>query len=162
MHRSTVLPRRSLPRRGLLCMLALLAPAVLLAAPPEAIEVRIETGSQQGALRFVPDTLHFERGKYYALTIHNPSPTAHYFTSDGFATRVFTRKVEVLGPGGKTLVEVHGDIRDMEVLPGQTAVWYFYPMTNGKHLKLYCHKEGHEAAGMVGEIEISGPPPFSQ
>ena len=35
------------------------------------------------------------------------------------------------------------------------------PLTKGKGIRLYCHKEGHTEAGMVGEIEIFGPPPFS-
>jgi uncharacterized cupredoxin-like copper-binding protein len=49
----------------------------------------------------------------------------------------------------------------MELTPGVTVSWYFYPMTIGKDLPLYCHNEGHEEAGMVGKMTISGPPPFS-
>lgn len=159
-------PPRALTRRivaslGLFALLPLLLASPSFGGPPKAVEVRVETGSKQGQLRFFPNHLKFERGKYYQLLIHNPSPEAHYFTSEGFATRIFTRKVEVIDAGGKTLVEIHGDIQDVELLPGQTAAWYFYPMTNGKNLKLYCHKEGHEEAGMVGQIEIAGPPPFT-
>ena len=150
-------------RVGLLFLgtLAVLWPPGPAAAQPESIEVRVETGSEDGHLRFVPDTFRFQRGKYYKLVIHNPSSMAHYFTSDGLATRVFTRKVEFIDDSGKTVAEVHGDIRDMELLPGATLVWYFYPMTKGKGIRLYCHKEGHTEAGMVGEIEIFGPPPFT-
>lgn len=142
-------------------ILAALWPVGSAVAQPEAIEVRVETGSADGHLRFVPDTFRFERGKYYKLVIHNPSPMAHYFTSDGLATRVFTRKVEFMDGSGKTVAEVHGDIRDMELLPGTTLAWFFYPMTKGEGIRIYCHKEGHTEAGMVGEIEIFGPPPFS-
>ena len=105
-------------------------------AQPEAIEVRVETGSQDGHLRFVPDKFRFERGKYYKRVIHNPSSMAHYFTSDGLATRVFTRKVEFVDASGSTVAEVHGDIRDMELLPGATLAWFFYPMTKGKGIRL--------------------------
>jgi uncharacterized cupredoxin-like copper-binding protein len=129
---------------------------------PEAIEVRIETGTKDGELKFVPDNLSFERGKYYKLVIHNPSNEDHYFTSDGLATHIFTRKVEVAGKDHKTIAEVHGAVNDIELKPGATVEWYFYPMTNGKNLKLYCHKEGHEAKGMSGQIEISGPAPFTK
>ena len=142
-------------------ILAIVWPAGPVAAQPESIEVRVETGSPDGHLRFVPDTFRFQRGKYYKLVIHNPSSMAHYFTSDGLATRVFTRKVEFMDASGNTVAEVHGDIRDMELLPGATLAWFFYPMTKGKGIPLYCHKEGHAEAGMVGEIEIFGPPPFS-
>ena len=128
--------------------------------PPEAITVKIETGTASGELKFVPDKLRFERGKYYKLVIHNPSKLDHYFSSDGMGTHVFTRKVEVMNNAGETLAEIHGDVYDMELKSGSTVAWYFYPMTNGK-LRLYCHKEDHEQKGMVGEFEIFGPPPFT-
>lgn len=128
---------------------------------PEAIEVKIETGTKDGKLVFVPDKLSFERGKYYKLVIHNPSKSEHYFTSDAFSTHIFTRKVEVADASGKTIAEIHGAVNDMELKPGATVEWFFYPMTRGNQLKLYCHKEDHEGQGMVGTIDIVGPPPFS-
>ena len=128
--------------------------------PPEAIAVKVTTGNEAGELKFIPDRLRFERGKYYKLIINNPSNSDHYFASEGLGTHVYTRKVEVAGADGKTLAEIHGDVYDMEIKSGTTVEWYFYPMTNGK-LKLYCHKEDHEQHGMVGEIEIFGPPPFT-
>ena len=130
------------------------------AGPPEAITVKVETGTGSGELKFVPDKLRFERGKYYKLVIHNPSKLDHYFHSEGMGTNIYTRKVEVTNNDGETIVEIHGDVYDMELKAGSTVAWYFYPMTNGK-LRLYCHKEGHEQQGMVGEIEIFGPPPFT-
>lgn len=128
--------------------------------PPEAIAVKVDAGNEAGDLRFFPDKLRFERGKYYKLVIHNPSDSDHYFTSEGLGTHVFTRKVEVADAGGKTITEVHGAVHDIELKSGATVEWYFYPMTNGK-LRLYCHKDDHEQHGMVGEIEIFGPPPFT-
>ena len=128
---------------------------------PKAIEVKIETGTKDGQFIFVPNKLSFERGKYYKLVIHNPSQNEHYFTSDAFSTHIFTRKVEVADASGKTIAEIHGAVNDMELKPGATVEWFFYPMTKGEHLKLFCHKEDHEAKGMVGEIDIVGPPPFS-
>lgn len=129
---------------------------------PEAIEVKVDTGTSDGQFRFVPDKLSFERGKYYKLVIHNPSNDEHYFTSEGLATHVFTRKVEVSGSDHKTIAEIHGAVNDIEIKPGATVEWYFYPMTNGTDMKLYCHKEGHEEKGMVGQIEIFGAPPFTK
>lgn len=127
---------------------------------PEAITVKVETGTASGELKFVPAKLRFERGKYYRLLIHNPSKMDHYFSSDAMGTHVYTRKVEVLNNAGETLAEIHGDVYDMEIKSGSTVAWYFYPMTKG-NLRLVCHKEDHEQKGMVGEIEIFGPPPFS-
>ena len=127
---------------------------------PTPVEVKVELGTKGNALRFVPDHLRFERGVYYRLAIHNPSPQAHYFTAEALATHAFTRKLEVMSASGETLVEIHGAIHDLELLPGATIAWYFYPMTNGEDLPLYCHKEGHREGGMVGSITITGPPPF--
>jgi len=132
------------------------------ASVPEAIEVRVSVGTADGQYRITPAELSFERGKYYKLLIHNPSKEDHYFTSDAFATHVFTRKVEVLDVSGNTVAEVHGAVNDLELKPGATVAWYFYPMTKGEKLRLYCHKEGHEAGGMTGSISITGPLRFAQ
>ena len=127
---------------------------------PVPVEVKVEVGTKANAWRFVPDHLSFERGVYYRLVLHNPSPQAHYFRAEALATHTFTRKLEVVNAEGETLAEIHGSIHDLELLPGTTVVWYFYPMTNGEALPLYCHKEGHREGGMVGGISISGAPPF--
>ena len=129
---------------------------------PRAIEVKVSLGTADEEMKFVPDTLSFERGKYYKLVLHNPSSDDHYFTSDAFTTRIFTRKVEVADASGKTVTEIHGAVNDIELKPGATIEWFFYPMTKGSNLKLYCHKDGHEQQGMVGTINISGPPPFTK
>jgi uncharacterized cupredoxin-like copper-binding protein len=144
------------------CLIALSLPAAVNAAgPPPAIEVRVETGTAEGQRQFVPDELHFERGKYYKLAIHNPSPHAHYFSSEGLGARVYTVKIEVANPGGEMLAEVHGDVHAIELAPGATVAWYFYPMMRGKDLRLYSEKDEDLEAGMAGTIEISGPPPFT-
>lgn len=123
---------------------------------PKATEVSISVGTIDGQLKFIPDELTFERGTYYKLVIHNPSKDEHYFSSDAFATHIFSRKVEVMNANGKTLAEIHGAVNDIELKPGTTVEWFFYPMTNGNGLKLYCHKKGHEEAGMAAKINITG------
>ena len=123
---------------------------------PKATEVNISVSTADGQMKFIPESLTFERGTYYKLVITNPSSEDHYFTSDAFATHIFTRKVEVMDKEGKTIAEVHGAINDMELKPGASVEWFFFPMTKGKNLKLFCHKEGHEAQGMVGSINIVG------
>ncbi|MGH8244895.1 MAG: biphenyl 2,3-dioxygenase [Gammaproteobacteria bacterium] len=144
----------------------ILCPALCLPAEPatvpEGIEVRVSVGTEDGKYMIAPNKLTFERGKYYKLVIHNPSSEDHYFTSDAFATHIFTRKVEVLDGNGKTIAEVHGAVNDLELKPGATVAWSFYPMTRGEKLHVFCHKEGHEAKGMTGSINIIGPPPFSK
>ena len=123
---------------------------------PKAIEVNISVGTADGQMKFTPESLTFERGTYYKLVITNPSSDEHYFTSDAFATHIFTRKVEVMDKEGKTIAEIHGAINDLELKPGARVEWFFFPMTKGNDLKLFCHKKGHEAQGMVGSINIIG------
>jgi len=123
---------------------------------PKATEVIISVGTEDGQMKFVPDTLTFNRGTYYKLVITNPGPDEHYFTSDAFATHIFTRKVEVMDKEGKTIAEIHGAINDMELKPGARVEWFFFPMTKGENLKLFCHKKGHEEQGMIGSINIVG------
>mgnify|MGYP000070508763 CR=1 FL=1 len=140
-------------------LLAALLPLTALAEKahgPKAVEVEVSVGTADGQMVFVPDKLTFERGNYYKLVISNPSSVDHYFTSDAFATHVYTRKMEVMDKSGKTLVEVHGAIHDLELKPGTQVEWFFFPMTKGNNLKLFCHKKGHEAQGMVGSINIVG------
>lgn len=123
---------------------------------PKAIEVKVSLGTKDGQMKFVPNKLHFKRGNYYKLVITNPSKSDHYFTSDALSTHVFTRKVEVMDKNGNTMAEILGSVHDMELKPGVSVAWYFFPMTKGKNLKLYCHKRDHEAHGMVGTIDITG------
>ena len=123
---------------------------------PSAKEISVSTGTADGKMIFVPDELTFERGTYYKLVIHNPSKDEHYFTSDSFATHIFTRKVEVMDKTGKTIAEIHGQVSDIELKPGASVEWFFFPMTKGRDLKLYCHKKGHEEEGMRGKINIIG------
>ncbi len=126
------------------------------------ITVRLDLG-KDGVKdhKFYPDKLTFETGKLYRLVIHNPSDSKHYFTSLGFASKVFTRKVQVmddLGAGAKTIGEIKGAVREVEVYPGGTTEWWFVPVATGT-AKMGCgikEKDGetHNEKGMEGTITI--------
>lgn len=120
----------------------------------EPLEVKIQLGDKQNARRFVPDKLEFETGKLYKLVLHNASSEKHYFSSEALSRSLFTRKVQILDPDGKTIAEVKGNIREIEVYPGGTAEWWFVPVKSGKISDLKCSIEGHAEAGMVGTITI--------
>ena len=111
------------------------------------IVVTVILGSEKNDLSFSPDKLTFETGKLYRLILKNSSPQKHYFTSPGFAASVWTRKVQ------DSSMEVKGAIREIELLPGKSAEWFFVPVKTGT-FGLYCHISGHKEAGMVGIIEI--------
>jgi len=125
-------------------------------------EVRLDLG-QDGVKehRFFPDKLTFETGKLYKLVLHNASDSKHYFTSPGFVSKVFTRKVQVmddLGPGAKQIGEIKGAISEVEIYPGGTAEWWFVPVATGTS-EFYCHikeKDGktHQDKGMKGTVTI--------
>ena len=138
--------------------LNLLFPAHLYAAgdmtdqPP--VEINISLGNAENKLRFYPSTLEFETGKLYKLVIKNPSSQKHYFTAEGLARSVFTRKVQIVGNTNVTSAEVKGHINEIEVYPGGTAEWWFVPVKTLNASTLHCSITGHTEAGMTGSITI--------
>ncbi|MHB8881400.1 MAG: cupredoxin domain-containing protein [Thermodesulfovibrionales bacterium] len=118
------------------------------------IEVRIQLGNKENSLRFFPDTIELETGRLYKVVLHNPSSLPHYFSSEGLSRAVFTRKVQVLGPDGKTIAEVKGAILEIEIFPGGTAEWWFVPVKTVTLNDLKCTVKGHSEGGMVGTITI--------
>ena len=120
----------------------------------EPFEIKVALGNDKDALRFFPETISLETGKLYRLILSNPSPQKHYFSSDGMAQAVFTRKVQVNGTNGKAIAEVKGQVREIEVYPGGTTEWWFVPVKAGKFNDLKCTIPGHTEMGMVGSITI--------
>ena len=118
------------------------------------IEVKVRLGSKENVLRYSPDRIELETGKLYKLILHNPSAMPHYFSSEGLARAVFTRKAQILGPDGKTIAEVKGSIAEIEVYPGGTAEWWFVPVKAVTLNDLKCTVKGHTEGGMVGTIII--------
>ena len=143
----------------------LIAPAALAGgnlAKQQPIEVRLDLGKDGvDKHRYYPEKLTFETGKLYKLVIHNPSNSKHYFTSLGLAANVYTRKVQVmddLGEGAKTIGEIKGAIREVEVYPGGTTEWFFVPVATGT-MDMSCgikdkDDKTHAEKGMHGTITI--------
>jgi uncharacterized cupredoxin-like copper-binding protein len=128
----------------------------------QPIEVVVELGRPDGRHAFEPNQLRFETGRLYRLVLRNVSRDPHYFTSDEFAARVFTRKVQVTQTrDGRevTIAEFKGAIREIEVYPGHSAEWWFVPIATGRITDLRCgivaaDGRTHAEHGMVGEIVI--------
>ena len=128
----------------------------------EPVEVVVELGSADGGHGFHPRALRFETGRLYKLVLRNPSRHPHYFTSEGLAASVWTRKVQVVQQrDGRptTLAEFKGAIREVEVYPGHAAEWWFVPVQTGRFTDLRCGiaaagGKTHAEHGMVGEIVI--------
>ena len=139
-------------------LFSLCLPATLYAAgdmtAQQPVEVTVSLGDAKNKLRFYPSKLQFETGKLYKLIIKNPSKQKHYFTAEGFARSVFTRKVQVVNSGNNTLAEVKGQINEIEVYPGGIAEWWFVPVKTLKSSKFHCAIKGHTEAGMTGSINI--------
>ncbi len=118
------------------------------------VAIKMELGSESGEMRFHPDSLELETGKLYLLNLENPSDKKHYFSSDGFARAVFTRKVQINRPDGSAVAEIKGSIREIEVYPGGSAQWWFVPVKAGTFADLKCTIRGHAKKGMRGVIQI--------
>ena len=119
----------------------------------QAVEMTISLSDVENKLRFYPSVLQFETGKLYKLNIKNPSKKKHYFSAAGLARSVFTRKVEIVN-NNKTLVEVKGQISEIEVYPGGTAEWWFVPVKTLNKSPFHCSIKGHAESGMIGTISI--------
>ena len=118
------------------------------------VEVRMQLGDEKGVRRFFPERIELETGKLYRLILSNPSQEKHYFSSDGFAQAVFTRKVQVYGSDGNPVAEIKGHIREIEVLPKASTEWWLVPIKTGQFGDLKCTEQGHTESGMVGQIVI--------
>lgn len=120
----------------------------------EPVEIKVRLGNENDALRFFPEAISLETGRLYRLTLSNPSPQKHYFSSEGLSQAVFTRKVQVNGADGKAIAEVKGQIREIEVYPKATTEWWFVPLKTGNFGDVKCTIPGHSEAGMVGSVRI--------
>jgi plastocyanin len=93
-------------------------------------------GGQQLALQADPSQLKFDKSTLTAkagkvtITMTNPSPLQHDVAIKGGADA----KGEVVGQGGKSTVTV-------DLKPGKYT--------------FYCSVDGHESAGMTGELDVS-------
>lgn len=120
----------------------------------QPIDISIELGNKKDELKFFPNSLSFETGKLYRLTIINPSPQKHYFSSEKLSRSIYTRKVQINKTDGSAMVEVKGNIREIEVYPGSSAEWWFVAVKAGQINHLKCTIKGHAEAGMIGNITI--------
>lgn len=129
----------------------------------QPIEVVVRLGTPGGEHRFEPSQLSFRTGLLYRLILLNVSRDPHYFTSEGLAASVWTRKAQVMGPGANgqltVLAEIKGAIREIEVYPGQRAEWWFVPIQAGRFRDLRCDiraadGRSHADHGMHGEVVI--------
>ena len=130
------------------------APAAGDLTSQDPVDLRVQLGNERDALQFFPAQLTFETGKLYRLTLTNPSPQKHYFSSEGLAQAVFTRKVQINGADGKAIAEVKGQVREIEVYPKGTTEWWFVPVKTAELADLTCTIAGHGQAGMTGKITI--------
>lgn len=119
-------------------------------------EIVIEMGQKDAKhMYFKPDHIDLETGKAYKISFKNTDKIKHEFAAPEFVSKVFTRKVEVLGADGKMISEVKGAINEVEVAGGGTVEWFIVPVQTGKDIPIECAIEGHKEAGMVGTITIN-------
>lgn len=118
-------------------------------------EIVLEMGSNSGGMYFKPSHLDFATGKAYKLVLKNVDPIKHELDAGKFVNKIFTRKVEVKDADGKLVVEVKGNVREIEVGPNGTVSWFFVPVQDGADLVMDCALEGHKEAGMTGTITVN-------
>jgi uncharacterized cupredoxin-like copper-binding protein len=126
------------------------------------VEVTVGLGTPDSH-SFEPSQLRFRTGQLYRLVLRNLGREPHYFTSEGLAASVWTRKAQVMGRNAAgqpiVLAEIKGALREIEVYPGQTAEWWFVPVQAGRFTDLRCDIRAadgrtHAEHGMRGEVVI--------
>ena len=121
----------------------------------DATEIVIEMGQTDAKhMYFKPNHIDLVTGKAYKIVLKNMDTIKHEFAAPEFIGKVFTRKVEVLGPDGKMIAEVKGNVSEIEVAGGGVTEWFIVPVQTGKDILMDCAIEGHREAGMVGTITI--------
>ncbi len=147
--------------RKIFCLasaLALIAPIAAMAegdlSRNNPTKVVLEMGTIDGHMYFKPSHLEFETGKAYNLVLKNVDPIKHEVESHSLVERIFTRKVEIANASGDLVAEIKGNIREIEIGPGQEVQWFFVPIQPGEKLEMKCALEGYSEAGMVGDITI--------
>ena len=119
-------------------------------------EIVIEMGQADAKhMFFKPDHIDLETGKAYKIVFKNTDKIKHEFAAPELVSRVFTRKVEVLGADGKAIAEIKGAISEIEVAGGGVAEWFIVPVQTGKDIPVECAIEGHKEAGMIGTVTIN-------
>ena len=119
-------------------------------------EIVIEMGQADAKhMYFKPNHIDLETGKAYKISFKNVDKIKHEFAAPDVVSKVFTRKVEVLGPDGKTLAEVKGFVTEIEVVGGGVAEWFMVPVQTGENIPIECAIEGHKEAGMIGTFTIN-------
>ena len=98
---------------------------------------------------FGPEALNFEVGQPYKLEIVNTGTVKHYFTAETFYRSVAFRKAQ----------DSSGEIKApyfkaVEIFPGEQADLYLIPTREGNFGSV-CTIEGHEDAGMHGQITVT-------
>ena len=116
--------------------------------------VELEMGTKDGRMYFKPNHLNFKTGQAYKLVLKNVDNIKHELEANGFVEKIFTRKVEIEDSKGGLVAEIKGNIREIEVGPGQEVEWFIVPIQTGADIEMVCALQGHKEAGMHGLITI--------
>ncbi len=139
-----------------LCALLFALPAAQAAGDltrQEPLVITLQVGCDATPPRFSPDTLTLESGRLYALRLMNGGSKPCYFGSQALADAVYSRKVVALDATGRTVAEVYGPIRRIEVAAGNTVEWWFLPVRTGRFDDVMSTRALAEA-GMKAVIEV--------
>lgn len=99
---------------------------------------------------FTPESLAFQTGQPYKLEIVNTGTVKHYFTAEGFYQSVAFRKAQTSEGEFKAPY-----FKAIEVFPDDQVDLYFVPVIPGSFDSI-CTIDGHNEAGMHGQITVTG------
>ncbi|HKJ00491.1 MAG TPA: plastocyanin/azurin family copper-binding protein [bacterium] len=121
--------------------------------PDPYTTVRLELGTPDGRMAFVPSALEFQVGHRYRLRIVNVSPVEHEFDAPEFMLGVESERVEVFDAAGHKVATLPGRPEEIQISPGGRVDWYLMPI-KPLEAEMVCDLPGHREAGMKGTIRV--------
>ncbi len=119
----------------------------------EPIVLTLQVACDATPPRFSPEALTLESGRLYALRLLNGGSKSCYFGSQALADAVYSRKVVAMDANGRTVAEVYGPIRRIEIGAGHAVEWWFLPVRTGRFDDVMSTRALAEA-GMKAVIEV--------
>jgi uncharacterized cupredoxin-like copper-binding protein len=131
-----------------------LTPALAPAADDPYTTVRLELGTPDGKMAFVPAHLELRVGTRYRLNLVNVGPVDHEFDAPQFTLNAESERVEVFDKAGTRVAVLQGKPDEIVVAPGARVEWYLMPIKPLASAEMLCDLPGHREAGMKGTLRV--------
>lgn len=126
--------------------------AVLAACTSQPTQSSTELAVEMKDFAYAPSSITVPAGQPVTLTLNNTGNIEH-----DFVVKTIDVTTEVIQDSGSDVHHAHGAEQDYDLhvsaRPGETSIVQLTIATPGTY-KIFCSVEGHEQAGMIGELIV--------